>query len=38
MSVQSKGGAYYFILFKNDFSTYRFVFCVRYKNVVLDCF
>jgi hypothetical protein len=38
MSVQSKGGALYFILFKDDYSSFRFVFCIRHKSDALECF
>lgn len=38
MSVPSHGGSLYFIIFKDDFSSYRFVFCISRKSEALDCF
>ena len=38
MSVSSNGGSVYFVLFKDDATSYRFVFCVRRKSEALACF
>jgi transposase InsO family protein len=38
MSQTSCGGSKYFILFKDDASCYRFVYCVQHKSEALQCF
>ena len=38
MSQASLGQARYFLLYKDDFSGYRFVYCIKHKSDVLDCF
>jgi len=38
MSVNSLGGAKYYVLFIDDFSGYQFVFCIKNKTKVLECF
>ncbi|KMQ88473.1 gag-pol polyprotein [Lasius niger] len=38
MSVQSPGGARFFLTFKDDFSDFRYVYFLRHKSDVLDCF
>jgi len=38
MSVPSYGGSVYFVLFKDDATSYRFVFCIRRKSEALACF
>ena len=38
MSQESYGGARYFVLFKDDCSGYRIVYCVKQKSQVLECF
>ena len=38
MSQPSKGGSVYFILYQDDFTGYRFVFCVNRKSEALTCF
>jgi transposase InsO family protein len=34
MSVHSLGGAYYFVVFKDDYTTYCIVYCLTYKSNV----
>lgn len=38
MSVPSYGGSVYFVLFKDDATHYRFVFCIKRKSEALGCF
>lgn len=38
MSVPSYGGSVYFVLFKDDATSFRFVFCISRKSEALACF
>ena len=38
MGEISYGGALYYILFKDDHSSYRFAFCIKQKSEALNCF
>jgi hypothetical protein len=38
MAIPSKGGSLYFIIYKDDATSYRFVFCVHRKSEALKCF
>ena len=38
MSQPSKGGSVYFVLYQDDSTGYRFVFCITRKSEVLTCF
>ncbi|KAL3699493.1 hypothetical protein R1sor_017515 [Riccia sorocarpa] len=38
METESIGGSKYFLLFKDDHSGYRFIFCIKRKSNVFQCF
>jgi hypothetical protein len=38
MNIPSLGNARYFVLFIDDFSKFRFIFCVKKKRDVFECF
>jgi len=38
MNISSLGNARYFVLFIDDFNEFKFIFCVKKKGEVLECF
>jgi hypothetical protein len=37
MSIATMGGALYYVLFKDDYTSYKVVFCIKAKSEVLTC-